>query len=354
MKRFGQFYLDKEKDIVVELTMEGERLHYLLRTPNHNSGNLITNLAKLCELPLTLDDAGLKVIRGEIPCYVDGENRRLYIFRMGNTKIANIFPDGSVEMKASIPSISKVLMSQTRDYRLGVAETIVKTYLFDDCKFRTDLHTHMNGNLEPDVLIALGIRGHNYGQEWASNFLVGSEGDHVGFVDARDKVLSFLRQYIASMGITMILFVVLTFAVNGFSMCVTTANTGFMADIIDYELDRGGKYIPAVVTGTYSLVDKIVSSFSAAIATGCVALIGYTSTMPQPNDPATPGVFYMTMFLRYGLAILGFICTLLAMRTCKLDKAEMVNVQKRIADKKAAAQEAFYDEELHKGDPANA
>ena len=158
MERFGQFYLDKEKDIVVELSMEGERLYYRLRTPNHNSGNLITNLAKLCELPLTFDENGLKVIRGEIPCYVDGENRRLYIFRMGNTKIANIFPDGSVEMKASIPSISKVLMSQTRDYRLGVAETIVKTYLFDDCKFRSDLHTHMNGNLEPDVLIALGIR----------------------------------------------------------------------------------------------------------------------------------------------------------------------------------------------------
>ena len=136
MERFGQFYLDKEKDIVVELSMEGERLYYRLRTPNHNSGNLITNLAKLCALPLTFDENGLKVIRGEIPCYVDGENRRLYIFRMGNTKIANIFPDGSVEMKASIPSISKVLMSQTRDYRLGVAETIVKTYLFDDCKFR--------------------------------------------------------------------------------------------------------------------------------------------------------------------------------------------------------------------------
>ena len=45
----------------------------------------------------------------------------------------------------------------------------------------------------------------------------------------------------------------------------------------------------------------------------------------------------MTMFLRYGLAVLGFICTLLAMRKCKLGKAEMVEVQKRIADKKAAA-----------------
>ena len=159
---------------------------------------------------------------------------------------------------------------------------------------------------------------------------------------------------IANMGVTMILFVALTFITNGFAMCVTTANTGFMADIIDYELDRSGKYIPAVVTGTYSLVDKIVSSFSAAIATGCVALIGYTATMPQPGDPATSGVFWMTMFLRYGLAILGWIVTLIAMRFCKLDKNEMVNVQKRIEDKKATAQNELFEKELHKGDPANA
>ena len=161
-------------------------------------------------------------------------------------------------------------------------------------------------------------------------------------------------QSISSMGPAMILYVILTFLVNGFAMCVTTANTGFMADIIDYELDRGGKYIPAVVTGTYSLIDKIVSSFSAAIATGCVALIGYTSTMPQPDDPATPGVFWMTMFLRYGLAVLGFICTLLAMRNCRLDKAGMVEVQKRIADKKEAARHEVIENELHKGDSEHA
>ena len=151
-----------------------------------------------------------------------------------------------------------------------------------------------------------------------------------------------------------ILFVVLTFAVNGFAMGVTTANTGFMADLIDFELDRSGKYIPAVVSGTYSLVDKIVSSFSAAIATGCVALIGYTTTMPQPTDAATPGVFWMTMFLRYGLAVLGFICMLLAMRGCKLDRPEMVEVQKRIADKKAAAKSEYFEKKLHEGDSDNA
>ena len=144
---------------------------------------------------------------------------------------------------------------------------------------------------------------------------------------------------IASLGVTMIVYILLTLVCNGFMMAGTTANTAFMADIIDFELDRSGKYIPAVVSGTYSLVDKIVSSFSALIATGAVALIGYTSTMPQPGDTPTGAIFWVTMFLRYGLAILGWLCTLWAMKGCRLGKAEMVEVQKRIADKKAAAKE---------------
>ncbi len=154
---FQQFYLDREKDIAVDLYMEGDRLFHVIRTPNHHTGNLITNLARLCALKTTEDENGLKVIRGEIPCYFDGDNRQLYILRLGNTKIANLFPDGRVEMKASVPAISKTLMSQTKDYRLGIEKTIVKAYIRGECKFRTDLHTHMNGNLPPDVLIALGI-----------------------------------------------------------------------------------------------------------------------------------------------------------------------------------------------------
>ncbi len=154
---FQQFFLDREKDIAVDLYMEEERLFYVIRTPNHRTGNLISNLARLCALETSLDERGLRVIRGEIPSYFDGDNRRMYILRLGNTKIANIYPDGRVELKASIPAISKTLMSQTKDYRLGVEKTIVKTYIRSDCKFRTDLHTHMNGNLPPDILIALGM-----------------------------------------------------------------------------------------------------------------------------------------------------------------------------------------------------
>lgn len=153
---------------------------------------------------------------------------------------------------------------------------------------------------------------------------------------------------IATAGITMVLYVLLTLVSNGCMMCVTTADVSFMSDIIDYELDRSGKFVPAVVTGTYSLIDKIVSSFSAAIATACAALIGYTTTLPQPGDEATSGVFWMTMFLKYGLAMIGWICTLCAMRFCKLDKAEMVAVQKRIADAKKIAKEELCEKELNK------
>lgn len=157
MEAFGHFYLDKEKDLVVDLYRDQDELCYVLRTPNHRTGNLITNLAALCNLELQTDESGLKVIRGTLPCYIDGKNHMVYIFRLLDTKVANIYPDGRIERKASIPAIAKTLMSQTKDYRQDFRKTIVKTYILRECKFRTDLHTHMNANLDPDVLIALGI-----------------------------------------------------------------------------------------------------------------------------------------------------------------------------------------------------
>ena len=155
---FQRFYLDKEKDVIVNLYRErGGIMRFVLSTPNHGTGNLIRNLAALCGLPLSEGSDGLLVIRGTVPSYIDGYNRQLYIFRLGDTKVANIYPDGRVEIKAQIPAISKTLMSQTKDYRLDEKRTIVKTYIRTELKFRTDLHTHMNANLHPDLLIALGI-----------------------------------------------------------------------------------------------------------------------------------------------------------------------------------------------------
>ena len=157
MERFGRFYLDKEKDMIVDLFMAESELFYTLRTPNHGTGNLIRNFAKLCELPLEKDEDGLLIIRGTIPSYYDISGRTVYVFRLANTKVANIYPDGTIELKAMIPSIAKTLMSQTKNYSGNAWRTIGKTFIRTECKFRTDLHTHMNANLSPDLLIALGI-----------------------------------------------------------------------------------------------------------------------------------------------------------------------------------------------------
>ena len=158
MKPFGKFYLDKEKDIVVNLYKENEyELKYFLETPNHNTGNLITNLAKICNLETVKNENGMKIITGNISESINGDYEGVYIFRLGGIKIANIYVDGTIEIKAKIPAISKTLMSQTKNYKLPIEKTIIKSYIFKKSKFRTDLHVHANANLFPDLLIALGI-----------------------------------------------------------------------------------------------------------------------------------------------------------------------------------------------------
>ena len=190
-------------------------------------------------------------------------------------------------------------------------------------------------------------------KRWSRNLLfgakyVGKKGSKKGIVTwtcvsmaiTSVLILFFIFTDTRQIGVigswNMIVYVLLTLLQNGSNMCITTSNNSYMADTIDYELDRSGRYIPAVVSGTYSLIDKLITSVAAVIATGAVAILGYTTTMPQPTDAYTSGIFWMTLAIKYGLPMLGWVITLIAMPGCPLTKEEMVNVQKRIADKKDA------------------
>ena len=153
----SKFYLDNEKDIVVSIYKDDKGVFYVINTPNHHTGNLIINLAKVCNLKTRDYKNGIKYIKEYIPSYITSRNTVVNVMRLNNIKIANIYPDGRIEQKATIPAINKTLMSQTKDYKLTAENTIVKTYIKEPNKFRTDLHCHMNGNLSPDLLIALGI-----------------------------------------------------------------------------------------------------------------------------------------------------------------------------------------------------
>ena len=157
MRYFGKLYLDKEKDIVVTLDMDKAVLSYTIQAIHHQSDNLINNLAAISGQTTTLRE-GRPVITGQIPCYIKGDGQRVYIFRLNGTKLANIYPDGKIEVNSVIPAIAKTLMSQTKDYKFSFRETLVKSYVREEVKLSTDLHTHGNANLNADILIALAIK----------------------------------------------------------------------------------------------------------------------------------------------------------------------------------------------------
>ena len=98
MRYFGTMYLDKEKDIEVLLETEADRLYYTVSANNHRDHNLINNLARVAQHPTAVRD-GRTVMQGQIPCYIKGDGQRVYVFRINGLKLANIYPDGKIEVK---------------------------------------------------------------------------------------------------------------------------------------------------------------------------------------------------------------------------------------------------------------
>lgn len=136
-----------------------------------------------------------------------------------------------------------------------------------------------------------------------------------------------------------IIFGIIILCMNGSKMCVTTASNSMMADVIDFELARTGNYLPAVVTATYSFIDKLISSLGITVATLGVAIIGYTDSLPQPTDETTSAIKIMTFVLYFGLPIFGWICTLIAMKFSPLSKKTMEEAQAKIAAEKSKLEE---------------
>lgn len=135
-----------------------------------------------------------------------------------------------------------------------------------------------------------------------------------------------------------VIYCILMLATTATRMILTTTAGAMRSDVVDYELERSGKYMPAVVAGVYSFIDKLMAALATSLAAFCVAAIGYKEVMPQMGDKATSGVFWVTMFLSFGMPIFGWLCNIIAMKFYELDKDRMVEVQKNIAARKNSAQ----------------
>ena len=137
-----------------------------------------------------------------------------------------------------------------------------------------------------------------------------------------------------------VVFIVLYCAMGASKMATSCVSNPLRYDIIDYEFSRSGRYMPALVNTVYSFIDKLISSLASTIVALSVAMIGYTEGMPQATDELTSGVFWVGTFLWLGVPIIGYVCTLVAMRWYKLDKKTMDEVQRKNAELRAAQKDA--------------
>lgn len=141
---------------------------------------------------------------------------------------------------------------------------------------------------------------------------------------------------LGAVGVPIFIYAALNLSRTGAGMALTTVNAAMRADVVDYEYERSGNYMPAVVSAIYNLVDQVVSSLGVAIATFGISLVGYANSVPQMGDKPTWPIFWMAMFLMFGMPILGWICNIIAMKFYKLDRERMIQVQKTLNERKDA------------------
>ncbi len=121
-------------------------------------------------------------------------------------------------------------------------------------------------------------------------------------------------------------FIILRCFMNASQMIIASCTFPLMADITDYELSRSGHFSPSVVAMTYSFVQKLISSLGATIVGFAVATIGYVDAMPQATDPFSRPVLHVALFLWLGMPMLGYVCTLIAMKFYTLDQKTMEEI----------------------------
>lgn len=132
-------------------------------------------------------------------------------------------------------------------------------------------------------------------------------------------------------GMFTILYIVLTVAAGAFQGISGNIVIPMTADCADYEVYRTGKYVPGMMGTLFSFVDKIISSFAPMIAGVMYASIGFKESLPDVQTPYSTSLHYVTIFLAYGMIVLGLICNLVALKFYPLTKEKMAEIQGEIA-----------------------
>ena len=146
-----ELFLDKQKDIklIIDINQNNE-LAYSILTENAQEDKLLRNIATLCNEKYNKEQ---RVINGIFK--QDKDNKNLLRLQINKLKDIEIDLNNRIVSFPEIPNAEKVLMAQKEDAYLPKAN-----YLAPENGIKTDLHSHYTAMLEPDKLVALGLK-HN-------------------------------------------------------------------------------------------------------------------------------------------------------------------------------------------------
>ena len=131
-----------------------------------------------------------------------------------------------------------------------------------------------------------------------------------------------------------ICFLVLWVLYKGFTLVTSNVTNPMIADVIDYEQYRSGKYVPGLVGALFSFADKVISSLGPTMVSLLIAGIGFKNQLPTIDTPYSDKLLAIGLFGMYGMVIIGLIVNLIAMKFYDLDPEKMTMIREELAKRK--------------------
>lgn len=131
-----------------------------------------------------------------------------------------------------------------------------------------------------------------------------------------------------------IIFLVLFVIMKGFNMIGSNVLNPMLADVIDYEYYRSGKYCPGTIGSLFNLADKIISSLGPTVIAILCAMIGFKGTLPTAEDPFSIPLFAIGILGLYGFSLIGLIVNIICMKFYNLTPEYMKEIREEL-DKRA-------------------
>ena len=124
-----------------------------------------------------------------------------------------------------------------------------------------------------------------------------------------------------------LLFLGLFVITKGFSMIGTNVLNPMLADVIDYEYYKSGKYCPGTIGSLFNLADKVISSLGPTVVAILCACIGFKGSLPTAEDPLTTPLFAIGILGLYGFALMGLIVNIICMKFYNLTPEYMQQIR---------------------------